>query len=371
MKLSTVFSFFIVITFAVIIYAGIDYSTGITGTTQKNGDGCVCHSLNSDPAVWVRIEGPDTILQGQTVQYVIKLSGGPAVAGGFNIAAFSGFLDPVDASVQKVGGELTQTAAANFIDSIVTWSFYFTPQMMNYTDTLYSAANSVNGDGIPNSADRWNYGLKFPVVVLDVIPVELTSFLAEQTNSGIMLKWTTASEINNSGFEIERKVHDSQTSVSNPSGAGWERIGFVEGNGTTTEIKYYSFEDNSLSAGNYQYRLKQIDYDGSISYSNIIEANYFNIPVNFVLEQNYPNPFNPTTSVRFNIPEESRINVQVINGLGEVITLLVDDIKQAGIYTETWSPDQVASGVYYIRMIAESVLTGKSHSQTIKAVYMK
>jgi hypothetical protein len=90
-----------------------------------------------------------------------------------------------------------------------------------------------------------------------------------------------------------------------------------------------------------------------------------------VLEQNYPNPFNPTTSVRFNIPEESRINVQVINGLGEVITSLVDDIKQAGIYTETWSPDQAASGVYYIRMIAESVLTGKSHSQTIKAVYMK
>lgn len=369
MKLSTVFSFFIVISFGIIIYAGIDYSTGITGTTQKNGDGCVCHSLNPDSVVWVRIEGPDTLLQGQIAQYVIKLSGGPAVAGGFNIAAFSGFLDPADATVQKIGDELTQTSAAAFVDSIVTWTFYYTSQMMNYTDTLYSVANSVNGDGIPNSADRWNFGVKFPVVVLDVIPVELTSFLAEQTNTGIMLKWITASELNNSGFEIERA--SSRQVRTLPSQEEWEKIGYVEGNGTTTEISYYSFEDNSLSAGNYQYRLKQIDFDGSITYSNVIEASYFNVPVSFVLEQNYPNPFNPVTSIRFNILEESIINLQVINGLGEVITSLADDVRQAGIYTETWNPDHVASGVYYIRMIAESIVTGKSNSQTIKAVYMK
>lgn len=359
MKIQTFYSSLLIFVFTVIIYAGIETSTGIVGTTVKNGDGCVCHSLNPDPDVWVRIEGPDTLLQGQTAQYFIKLSGGPAVEGGFNVAAFSGFLDPVDATVQKIGGELTHTSAANFSDTVVTWSFYFTPQMMNYTDTLYSVANSVNGDGIPNNSDRWNYGVNFPVVVLSAIPVELVSFTSKLIGNDVQLNWKTASETNNMGFEVEKF-----------SGSTWDRIGFINGNGTTTETKTYSFLDKNETAGTYSYRLKQLDFDGAFEYSNVIEVDVES-PQQFTLSQNYPNPFNPATIIQFNVPEESLIKVQVINGLGEVITSLADDYRQAGIYTETWTPQQIASGVYYIRMIAESVVTGKSHSQTIKAVYMK
>ncbi len=125
---------------------------------------------------------------------------------------------------------------------------------------------------------------------LAVVPVELLSFSSSVVDNNVILNWVTATETNNSGFQIERRE------TKNEKSAEWKSIEFVNGNGTTTEPQTYSYKDENLSAGKYQYRLKQIDFDGTFEYSNTIEVE-INPPAKFSLEQNYPNPFNPSTKI--------------------------------------------------------------------------
>ena len=128
----------------------------------------------------------------------------------------------------------------------------------------------------------------------NIVPVELTSFTASvlQNEKAVQLNWTTATETNNSGFEILRGVYPANSRTQNDN--EWNTIGFVPGFGTTTEPKSYSFTDENVSTGIYKYRLKQIDFDGTFEYSNEIEVEVDFTPKEFVLYQNYPNPFNPT-----------------------------------------------------------------------------
>lgn len=205
-----------------------------------------------------------------------------------------------------------------------------------------------------------------------VVPVELSLFTVEisRDKRSVNLFWETASELNNHGFEIERSL---PLPLTNEQG-DYLTIGFVQGNGTTTNQSVYTFTDNfgtQSFSGTAKYRLKQIDFDGSFSYSASVAVELDLLQKDYAIEQNFPNPFNPTTSIRFYVPEESSINVQVMNTLGEVITSLVSDVKTAGVYTESWNPDNVASGVYYVRMKAESLVSGNTFSETIKVVYLK
>ncbi|MBS4036322.1 MAG: T9SS type A sorting domain-containing protein [Ignavibacterium sp.] len=350
MKVNTILILFF---FSVLVYAGIEYSTGLTGVTEKNGDGCTCHNLTPEPTIWVRIEGPDTLLQGQTAQYTLKLSGGPAISGGFNVAAFSGVLNVDGTGVQKMGDELTQTSPLAFLDSVVSWTFSFTAGNTNYIDTLYSVANSVNGNGDP-TGDSWNFGAKFPIVVLDVIPVELTSFTASIINGSVALKWQTATEVNNSGFQIERSVISNGVRNLN-----WEEIGFVNGYGTTTSAKQYSFTDNSPLSGSIYYRLKQLDFDGSFTYSNEIEINFNDVVSDFILEQNYPNPFNPSTKISWQSAVGSHQTLKVFDVLGDEVATLVDEYREAGRYEVNFDASRLASGVYIYRLSAGSFIEMK------------
>ena len=154
-----------------------------------------------------------------------------------------------------------------------------------------------------------------------VIPVELTSFAAVVNGTDAKLSWNTATETNNKGFDIERM---------NTTG-DFESIGFVPGFGTTTEPKAYSFVDSKLDAGNFSYRLKQIDYDGSFNYSNVIEVEVA-LPSTFVLEQNYPNPFNPSTKIRFSIPVETEVRLNVYNALGQEVAEIVNSRLKEGYH---------------------------------------
>jgi hypothetical protein len=174
------------------------------------------------------------------------------------------------------------------------------------------------------------------------IPVELTSFTATVDESTVQLSWTTSTENNNSRFEILRFAQNDK----------WERMGFVEGQGTTTKEKRYSFVDKNLKSGRYQYRLKQIDYDGSFEYSDIVEVEII-APSEFSPYQNYPNPFNPSTTIKYSIPESGNVKLEVYNSLGEKISTLVDEFKNAGTYQVRLSLNGLSSGVYFYRLRAE------------------
>lgn len=180
--------------------------------------------------------------------------------------------------------------------------------------------------------------------VIGVVPVELASFSANVVDNGIMLEWSTASETNNLGFEIER------ASFSTTPLQGWKKIGFVEGNGTTSGTNTYSFADNNITeTGKYSYRLKQIDYDGSSEYSEVVEV-VFDVPAAYTLMQNYPNPFNPSTTISFTLPSSSNVTLKIFDVLGNEIATLVDEVKNAGSHQVQFDAAGLPSGMYLYRL---------------------
>ena len=134
--------------------------------------------------------------------------------------------------------------------------------------------------------------------------------------------------------------------------ANWSTIGFVDGNGTTTEKKTYSFIDKSVSSGKYLYRLKQIDFDGTFTYSKEVEIN-FAAPLTFSLSQNYPNPFNPTTTIKYTLPEASNVKLTLINALGEKVMDLVNGKENSGNHEIKLNGSNLASGIYFYRLQTE------------------
>ena len=151
----------------------------------------------------------------------------------------------------------------------------------------------------------------------------------------------------------------------------WQTIGYIEGNGTTTNKKSYSFIDNSASNGTYIYRLKQIDFDGSFHYSNVIEINV-NAPLEFSISQNYPNPFNPTTEIKYSIKENCLVTIKIYDLLGSEVATIINEEKPAGNYNVTFdasniskSNQSLSSGIYFYTISA-----GNFH-QTKKMILLK
>ena len=186
-----------------------------------------------------------------------------------------------------------------------------------------------------------------------IVPVELTSFIAKPLKTEILLEWSTSSEKNNHGFDIERN-----------SGENYTVIGFVSGHGTTTEIKNYFFSDKNLQAGTYKYRLKQIDYNGTSRYSEEVIAE-LTAPLTFNLGQNYPNPFNTSTRISFEIPNTSNVKLVVFDLLGKEVITLVDEEKKAGYYEIIFDASALSSGTYYYKIISNGF------SKTKKMVLLK
>ncbi len=187
------------------------------------------------------------------------------------------------------------------------------------------------------------------------IPVEFISFDARTEENIIVLIWSTATETNNFGFEVERKKQ--------LEGSKWITIGFVKGSGTTTKTNEYSFTDNELETGDYIYRLKQVDLDGSFNYSNEIVISVKNYT--YLLTQNFPNPFNPSTSLTYSISEFGKVTIKVFDVLGNEIETLVNEEKPAGNYELTWTATNLPSGVYFYRIQAGNFV------QTMKMLLMK
>ncbi|MBZ0198855.1 MAG: hypothetical protein K8H86_03240, partial [Ignavibacteriaceae bacterium] len=158
------------------------------------------------------------------------------------------------------------------------------------------------------------------------VPVELTSFTAEPVKNETLLRWSSATETNNRGYEVERAVVSADKSNKQ-----FQTTGFVKGIGTTTERVSYTFTDKNIKVGKYIYRLKQIDLDGKFEYSPEVEVE-ITAPDNFALYQNYPNPFNPSTTVEFSLPVKADVNISIYNTLGELVTNLHSGSMEAGYY---------------------------------------
>ncbi|MBL1153401.1 MAG: T9SS type A sorting domain-containing protein [Ignavibacteriota bacterium] len=177
--------------------------------------------------------------------------------------------------------------------------------------------------------------------IYEIIPVELSSFTATVKEDNIQLYWTTATETNNLGFEIEKINPSKSENIYD-----WEKIGFVPGCGTSTKPKSYSFVDKDITPGKHKYRLKQIDLDGSYEYSDIIEAEVMQ-KLNYTLKQNYPNPFNPSTLIGYQLPVTSKVTLKVYDILGNEIATLVNEEKPAGNYNVIFDASKLSSGVYF------------------------
>jgi hypothetical protein len=195
-----------------------------------------------------------------------------------------------------------------------------------------------------------------PFSIRPYIPVELVSFNAIVSTNNITLTWSTATEVNNLGFEVQRSIDNSE----------FLNIGFVNGYGTTTEPNNYSYVDDNVVPGKYYYRLKQVDFDGTYEYSEIVEVEYeFVGPGKFELNQNYPNPFNPSTVITYSVPGAEFVTLKVYDILGNEIAVLVEGECEAGTYNVEFNSTGLSSGTYFYRMQAGS------YTDTRKMILLK
>jgi len=190
------------------------------------------------------------------------------------------------------------------------------------------------------------------------VPVNLTGFTAAVINGNVILNWSTASETNNRGFEIQKN-----------SGNSYEVLGFVQGNGTSTRSHNYSFKDKSVEEGNYSYRLKQVDLDGTSTYSNVVEI-IVDMPKVFSLEQNYPNPFNPSTQINFSLAVDSKVSLKIFNILGQEVSTLLNNNMSAGSHQIMFNAANLPSGVYIYKIEANG-LKGSNFRSVRKMILTK
>ncbi len=230
-------------------------------------------------------------------------------------------------------------------------------EQQSYTITGLTAAKEyyfviLSQDDMGNWSDYSNQasGIAFPV--------ELSTFSIKQEQKHIVLTWTTATETNNHGFEIERQQ------MREPANRNWDVVGFISGHGTSSTPHAYQFRDSERIFGKYAYRLKQIDRDGRFEYSEILTI-YIKGPESFALGQNYPNPFNPATKIEFQIPDDvdsgQSVVFRIVNMLGEEVNRFEMTNPAPGNYDIVWDAtnfqgEKVASGIYFYQLITNKIL---------------
>jgi hypothetical protein len=191
------------------------------------------------------------------------------------------------------------------------------------------------------------------------VPVELSSFTAHLADRDVILNWTTATELNNQGFEIEYSI-DNQN---------FNKIGFVPGFGTTTEMKSYSFRISDVATGVQYYRLKQMDFDGTSTIYNSVEVTG-PVPNSFVLNQNHPNPFNPSTTISFSLPVESDVTIKLFNLLGQEVKQITSSNFQAGNHNIEFNAASLSSGTYIYTLEAKGA-SGANFKSTKKMLLLR
>ncbi len=247
---------------------------------------------------------------------------------------------PVVASTVQVNLYVKMTPSA--AQGNYNLGYFVTDAALDFTDPTYYSISLTN-----------------PITVSGVLPVELTSFAATTVKDGVQLKWETATETNNRGFEIQRST----------GGKEFNTVGFVKGNGTTSQKVSYSFVDKSAQAGKLVYRLKQLDFGGAFEYSKLVEVNY-TTPREFSLLKNFPNPFNPTTNISFTLPVESEVKLSVYNSAGQLIKIAAQGKYSAGTQNVVFDASDLPSGTYLYSISAKGK-DGAEFVQTAKMLLLK
>lgn len=223
-------------------------------------------------------------------------------------------------------------------DAGITWKNYnngFPGETM--TDLSFST------DGLKIFVSSNDNGV-FAFDISSIVPVELISFSSVVNDNDVTLYWTTASELNNRGFEIQKNNFNYDETTH------WISIGFVKGNGTTSELNHYTFTDKALTPGKYKYRLLQFDYDGMANKSNEIEVLIYESPKKFILHQNFPNPFNPVTNIKYEILETGLVNLKIIDILGKEIMTIINKELDSGVYETSFDGSDLPSGTYFLTL---------------------
>lgn len=218
--------------------------------------------------------------------------------------------------------------------------------------TLRRKASVTHGDN--NGSDAFDPAAEWDGFSIDNVsglgqhtplPVELVSFSASAGEGQVTLRWRTATEINNYGFEVMR----TEASHSGISSVNWQTAGFVRGSGTSNTEHTYSFTDRPERAGRYAYRLKQIDNDGTFSYSES-SAVEFSMPEGYYLAQNFPNPFNPSTDISYGMAKDGVVSLKVYDVTGRLISTVDEGYRAAGNHRVSFDAAGLSSGVYFCRL---------------------
>jgi len=226
--------------------------------------------------------------------------------------------------------------------------------LSNYNSSQVKLRYELKSD-VSVTEDGW-YIDDIGIVVYGIVPVELSSFTANLIDKNVVVNWVTSTETNNMGFRIERR--------SLTTNSGWQELGFVNGNGTTTEKSIYSFVDKNPVEGKSYYRLKQIDFDGSFKIYNSVEVDYETVK-EYSLSQNFPNPFNPSTEISFSLAKSGNVTLKVYNILGSEVATLVSGFMEAGKHSVKFNANNFTSGVYLYTIKADNF------NSTRKMILMK
>ncbi len=256
------------------------------------------------------------------------------------------YTTPGSGSFQPNGEPLYDGIQTSWVNEVMDLS--------NYNSSQVKLRFELKTDGSVNN-DGW-YVDDIGIIVYGIIPVELTSFTAIAQNDDVILNWVTSTETNNLGFDVERR--------STKSNSSWQKLGFISGNGTTTEKSSYSFVDKNPVEGKSYYRLKQIDFDGSSKIYNSVEVDFGTVK-EYSLSQNYPNPFNPSTEINYSIAKSGNVTLKVYNLLGSEIATLVNGFMEAGKHSVKFDARDFTSGIYFYTIKADNF------TSTRKMILMK
>jgi photosystem II stability/assembly factor-like uncharacterized protein len=247
------------------------------------------------------------------------------------------FIDPLNASNIYVGNDFGVYLSTN---GGVNYSKL--SNGMPFVPVLDFSYYSFNGTRFLRAA---SHGRGIFELNLDApLPVQLASFSSGVAGRDVRLNWSTSQELNNAGFEVQR------AGIRQEATGNWERIGYVEGKGTTNEQTNYSFVDKKLGAGKYKYRLKQVDVNGNFEYFVLNGEVVVGVPERFSLGQNYPNPFNPVTSISYELPDAGDVVLKVFDVTGREVRTVVNERMPAGYHTVKFDARELSSGVYFYRL---------------------